>query len=266
MKKLISVLLLLNSISLSFSQEIDGEAISDTVVTSSFDEVNDAGVQYKYEMSFGILAHSNGFGVNFRRGKHLTGYKKRIWEIEVVNMKHPKEYKTYNPQRENAKGYIYGKMNSVFLIRPSIGARRVITRKFGKGGVELRFLYLGGASLALLKPVYLEIEYKQNNDRKYVTEKYDPDKHFNHNIYGKASFVNGLDEPKLIPGVFAKMGLSFEYGNAETKIRAIETGVSLDLYYKRVPIMADLDPSDDFDPNNMYFLSFYLNLYYGKKW
>ena len=102
MKKLISVLLLLGSFSLSFGQEVDEETKADTVITSSFDEVNNAGVQYKYEMSFGILAHSNGFGGNFRRGKHLTGYKKRIWEIEVVNMKHPKEYKTYNPQRENA--------------------------------------------------------------------------------------------------------------------------------------------------------------------
>ena len=69
-----------------------------------------------------------------------------------------------------------------------------------------------------------------------------------------------------MPGVFGQFGLSFEYGENPTKIRSIETGVSLDLYYQNVPIMADLDPSDSLNPNNLFFLSFYLSINYGKKW
>lgn len=234
---------------------------------STLNEEDDAGVQYKQVMTFGIMAHSNGFGANFRRGKHLTGYKKRLYEIEVVNMKHPKEYKVYNPSRENAKGYIFGKLNSVFILRPSIGTQRVITRKADEGGVELRFNYFVGVSLAFLKPVYLEITYKLPDGNEEVrTEKYNPDEHSTYNIYGKAHPLKGIEETKILPGGVAKFGLSFEYGKTPKKIRCLETGIALDVYYKNVPIMAHFESSDYPNPNNMFFLSFYLSINYGKRW
>ena len=114
----------------------------------------DVGLLYRYEMSGGILAHSNGFGANFRKGKHLSGYKKRMLEIELVNMKHPKEYKTPNPAN-GGNVYIFGKQNSFAVLRAGIGIQKVIAGKAGKGGVEVRYLYYGGASIGLLKPVYL---------------------------------------------------------------------------------------------------------------
>ena len=232
---------------------------------STLNEEDDAGVQYKQMLTFGLLAHSNGFGANFRRGKHVTGLKKRIFDIEFVNMKHPKEYKVYNPSRDNAKGYIFGKLNSVFILRPSIGTQRVITRKADEGGVELRFNYFIGVALAFLKPVYLEIEYKlPDGQKENRTEKYNPDEHSTYNIYGKAHPLKGIEETKILPGGVAKLGLSFEYGKTPVKIRSLETGIALDVYYKNVPIMASFEGSPD--PNNMFFLSFYLSINYGKRW
>ena len=84
------------------------------------------------------------------------------------------------------------------------------------------------------------------------------------NIYGKAPVLKGIDELKLVPGGFAKFGMSFEYGNEVTKIRSLEIGMMLDVYYKQVPIMAELDPS--FNPNNFFFFGFYVSLNYGKRW
>lgn len=234
---------------------------------STLKEDDDAGVQYKKVLTFGIMAHSNGFGANFRRGKHITGYKKRIYEIEFVNMKHPKEYKVYNPSRENAKGYIFGKLNSVFILRPSIGSQRVITRKADEGGVELRINYFIGVSLAFLKPVYLEITYKRPDGTEEIkTEKYNPEEHSTYNIYGKAHPLKGIEQTKILPGGVAKFGLSFEYGKSPKKVRSLETGLTLDVYYKNVPIMANFESSDYPDPNNMFFLSFYLSINYGKRW
>ena len=56
----------------------------------------DPNVLYRNEMSFGIFAHSRGFGLNFMRAKHVTGTRKRLLEIEALNMKHPKEIKVSN--------------------------------------------------------------------------------------------------------------------------------------------------------------------------
>ena len=162
MKKLGFLILWLCSVS-----SVSMGQISDTLLEKSthesedslevFSELEDVGIQFKYEQCFGIVAHSNGLGANFRRGKHITGYRKRILALEMVTMKHPKEYKVYNPARENAKGYIYGKLNSALILRPTIGLQGVITSKADKGGVELRYLVQGGGSLCVLKPVYLEI-------------------------------------------------------------------------------------------------------------
>jgi len=99
-----------------------------------------------------------------------------------------------------------------------------------------------------------------------VTEKYDPAKHGAFNIYGKAPVLRGMDELKIIPGGFAKFGMSFEYHNEPTKIRTLEVGMMLDAFYKQVPIMADINTTDDFDPNKMFFFGFYLSLHYGKRW
>ena len=56
----------------------------------------DPNVLYRNEMSFGIFAHSRGFGINFMRAKHVTGTRKRLLEVQALNMKHPKEFKVSN--------------------------------------------------------------------------------------------------------------------------------------------------------------------------
>ena len=114
-------------------QQLSGNDLEVPGNTPTLNEVNETGILYKYEMTFGILAHSNGFGLNYRRGRHITGYKKRIFEIEAVNIKHPKEYKVYNPSRENAKGYIFGKINSFLILRPGLFEKAPRYRGEGSG-------------------------------------------------------------------------------------------------------------------------------------
>ena len=236
--------------------------------SAQLEDFDDIGVLYRFEKTFGLIAHSNGFGFNFRKGKHITGYSKRILELEFVTMKHPKEYKVYNPARENAKGYIYGKLNSAIIIRPTIGFQGVINSKADKAGVEVRYIMQGGGSMCLLKPVYLDVleKVKGTGEYRVVTEQYDPAHHFTYNIYGKAPYLQGIAQTTIVPGAFGKFGLSFEYGKEPKKIKSIETGISLDLYFQTVPIMADIDLNDAMDSNNRFFLSFYLSINYGKKW
>ena len=113
---------------------------------------------YRKEASFGGLIHSNGLGINFRYGKRITGFKKRIYEAEFVNIKHPKEIKVVSPTIENAKSYVYGKQNEFFILRTSIGARKIIASKASRGGVEInQFLFIGSA-LVLQSRFFLKLD------------------------------------------------------------------------------------------------------------
>ena len=113
----------------------------------------------------------------------------------------------------------------------------------------------------MAKPIYLYILYPTAFEGEYelIMEKYDPEKHYVDNIYGRAPFTKGISELKPIPGAYVKAGLSFEYGNFINNIRCLETGVTLDVYGKKIPIMAFAD-------NSNYFLNFYVNWVFGKRW
>ena len=216
------------------------------------------------EASFGILIHSNGFGIEAKRSFQRTFNRKFILEAQLVGMKHPKEIRTINTRFENPKSFIYGKMNTLTILRLAAGKQHVIYGKADRTGVEVRFNYLGGVAVGFAKPVYLLIDRSLSNDviENLVEEKYDPENEYQNNvdnIAGRASFTRGLNDIKPYPGIFAKAGLNFEYAPFHEDIKSLEVGVAMDAFAKEVPIMA-------FTKNKQFFLSFYITLIYGHKW
>ncbi len=219
--------------------------------------VGEGTVLYKKELAGGIILHTNGWGGLFKLGRHKTAHLRTEWVFQAANMKHPKELKTFNPNYENSKGYIYGKEHSFFVFRTTWGQRHVLFDKMRNRGVEFGFNYAIGPVLGLTKPIYLEIGYP---GIPYVTvERYNSEEHFIDNIAGKAPGVKGLNELKPRPGVHARFGLHFEYANAKDRLKGLEAGVALDAYPDEVPIMALI-------ANKQMFFTFYINLLYGKKY
>ena len=102
---------------------------------------------------------------------------------------------------------------------------------------------------------------KLNGSFEIYTEKYDPKnpRHVPDFIYGRAPFLKGLDQTKIYPGGYAKLGISFQYADLDDAIKAIETGVCVDIYPTVIPIMATAK-------NNQVFTSLYLNILIGRKW
>ncbi len=215
---------------------------------------------YANETSGGIGIHTNGFMGTFRYGKYLTGFSKRIYEIEIGNIKHPKEIKSINPFENDVRGYVFGKLNYFYVVRPSIGYHKVFIPKQSIKGVSVTYVAHGGLSLGLAKPVYLNIQEEEEgtNNKIIVRRKYDPDKHDQGDIYGRASFLNGMDEIRLYPGLFGKFGLHFDYGQRRESLRSVEVGIKTDVYLEDIPIMA-------FTDNNPYFLNLYLEIFFGSR-
>lgn len=221
----------------------------------------DVNVLFRNESTGSIFVHSRGFGANYRRLWHVTGERKRLIEIEGLNMSHPKEQKV---KRDRGKSYYYGKLNSLIFIRAGYGYLQTLYRRAERKSIEVRMVYNVGPVLCFAKPVFLEVEYPDTSSLStdnyiYKTEAYDPNKHDQHNILGRAPLFYGLGATKIFPGAYGKLGFSFEYGEMRTSIKAIETGVIVDFFPAPVPTMANFSKEN-------FFVTLYLGFHFGRRW
>ena len=218
---------------------------------------------YSSELSGGIGIHTNGFMGTFRFGKYKNAFSKRVLELEIANIKHPKEIKSIYPFEDNVRGYIYGKLNSVFALRPSVGFHKIIVPKQSIKGVSITLVTQVGVSLGFAKPVYLNIIEQESTSNGSITNiivkrKYDPEKHDQGDIYGRASFLNGFSEIKLYPGLFGKFGFQFDFASDRSQMRALEAGIKIDGYFQEIPIMA-------FTENRAIYPNLYIAFFLGSR-
>lgn len=253
-------LLLMVGLLVSGQEQESGRAKREKERKPVYDSITER-VLLRREFAGGIILHSRGWGFHFRKGHNLSYFRSFNWEIDAVSLKSPKQIKTINPYFNNAKSYVYGKLNHVYIFRAGLGIKRLLNRKPYWGGIELRFVYFGGFSLAFAKPVYLYIlNYSAENDDYTIDiERYDPDHHGLDNIYGRAPFTSGIENTSLHPGVYAKLGLNFEFGTYNSSIKAIELGGIIDYYPIPLEIMAK-------NPSQSVFITFYLSFSFGKRY
>lgn len=231
---------------------------SQTQEATIFDETT---VVYRNALYGGVILHTNGLGAHITLGKAKTGFKTRIYQLDMVGMKHIKEIRTFNPYKDQPRSYFFGKLNTFFIIRPTIGNRVVSFDKIRKSGVSVGYNWRVGPSLGITRPVYLEISMADPYPHQtVVVEKYDPEVHKYDDILGRAGGFRGMNELKLKPGLFGAIALNFEYDANRTGMKGIEVGATVDYYpIEPVEIMA-------FAENYQLFLNFYVSLQFGKRY
>jgi hypothetical protein len=212
---------------------------------------------YRNERSIGLNLNSNGLGFGYRYGKWLNARNRKLFEIDGEYLKHPKEIKyPYVYNYYNTRSFIYGKLNTLVTFRGGPGFQRELYQKVDKGGISIRYFYSGGLSIALYKPVYYDIYTYQGNFLIIEQKKFDSS--IQHaNIAGRSSFFKGIKETKFLPGIYGKAGLSFEYSTVDELLHAIEVGVSLEAFPKKIPIMAT-------DRNTQLFFGMFVSYRFGK--
>ncbi|HWY37244.1 MAG TPA: hypothetical protein VNY73_01705, partial [Bacteroidia bacterium] len=221
----------------------------------------DVNVLFRNESTGNISLHSRGFSVNYRRLWHVTGTRKRLIEFELLNMRHPKEQKI---KHDHGKSYYYGKLNTLTFIRAGYGYQQTLYRRAERKSIEVRMVYSVGPTLCFAKPVFLEVQYPDtisSGGDNMITkiEAYDPAKHNQYNILGRAPIFYGLNHTSVYPGAHAKLGFSFEYGETRTSIKALETGVVVDYFPKAIQTMAYVSPEN-------FFVTLYVGFTFGKRW
>lgn len=224
---------------------------------------------YDNEATGSFFFHTRGYGITFKRQYFIDGYNKQGYEISFLNLRHPKEVQFPIQVSDNSKGFVFGKLNSFFTLRGGYGRDRIIYDKTDKGTVSITAHLFGGASIGLLKPVYLQIERlgDPTDPIIIVEERYNPDEHDLNNIFGGAAFTKGIGETEIQMGVYTKFGISFDYHHKDYRISSLEAGIAFDYFFKEVPIMATRDnPQFGGVENYSLFTTLYVSLNFGKKW
>jgi hypothetical protein len=251
MKRFFPVLFILLLTAGGYTSYAQTEAVPDTTPEN---------VLLENQWSVGIMLNTNGWGLKFRRGHNITALRQLLWEIEFSTYKSSKEYRSINPNYSDSRSFFYGKLNYVWFLRGGLGQQHILNRKPYWGGVQLSWLYFGGFSLAVTKPVYLFIIYKKDGyPDQFKEEKYNPDVQQIYDIFGRGSFLSGLNQIGLHPGAYAKVGLDFEFGTKNRLMNSIEIGGNFDYSPIPVAIMA-------YNPKQSFFLTLYVSVMFGKRY
>jgi hypothetical protein len=226
------------------------------------------------ELSGGLRLNSNGWSVFVDKGwvkgedkRRDYFYDVKLLQVEFGEKKHLKELKRSNNiaavgDRES-KPFIFGKINNFYDFKIGYGARKMIAGKPENGNISIHWVYLGGLTLGMQKPYYIEAVVRDNGAWTTKSLKYTDE---TENVFlngsaiiGSSGIMKGLNEIQFIPGIHAKTALHFDFAaNKKTKM-AVETGLNAEYYTKNVELMATQKAVP-------YLVDVYLSFQFGGRW
>ena len=183
---------------------------------------------------FGFKLNTDGYGVFLEMGRMKTARKTNLYSLEIGERKHPKEEKVPSIYL-NGGSYIYGKINNFYYSKLGFAQQRLIGNKGNKNGVAVSAIYGGGLSLGLLKPYYIKIVEPQTGD--VLDIKYTKNDSFFLQpsvIAGSTGFSKGFGEMSVVPGLYTKLALRFDYGRYNELVSALEVGIHVEAYTKKM--------------------------------
>lgn len=209
----------------------------------------------------GIGFHTRGYALHGRYLKYKDGYTTQGFEFDLVKLRHPKEVISSEDIFNSYRGYVRGRTNSLYTMRMGYVQERILFDKTDQGSISIAWVYSGGLSLGLLKPIYLVVD-EISSEGTPTTEiiRYTGETN-PFAIRGEANFFTGINETALRPGIYAKTGFSFDFQLLDDQITTLETGVAYDYFFTEVPIFYEANE----DINWSGFFQLYLAVNFGYK-
>lgn len=216
---------------------------------------------YQKQSIFGIKLNTDGYGAFFEMGRLKTPRKSNLFSLEIGERKHSKEEKITSSQGGYLSNpYIFGKINNFYYTKLGYSQQRLIGNKGNKNGVAVSAIYGGGLSAALLKPYYLKVSDRENNLVEDVKYNNNDDVFLDNQdlVLGASGFGKGFGEMKFTPGAFVKTALRFDYGRYNELVSAIEVGLNVEVYTKKLPVML-------LNKNRQLFFNAYAAIAFGRR-
>jgi hypothetical protein len=209
-------------------------------------------IDYKKHFAGGLKLISNGYGFFLEWGRAQSIKKSRLFQFEFSEIKDPRELKQTIPDFPST-AFVYGKDNFFYPLKFGMQQQQLLANKNNKNGVCISANYGGGLALGLLRPYYYHVYDVSDGMYKYETIETSDS---NDVIVGGPGLGNGWSQLSVIPGLYAKAAIRFDYGHSNQTLSAIEVGVTGEYYTKKVPLLALVDPKQ-------FFLSAYAAIMFG---
>lgn len=221
---------------------------------------------YRKHNIFGIKLNHDGYGISYESGKLKTPYRATIFQVELNEKKHNKEEK--QSTSDNIGGgfvvlgnpFVYGKQNSFYQLKFSMGQQLMIGGKGNKNGVGVYGVFAGGLSAGIIRPYYIEVESPPNSGvvRRIKYTPADSAEFMGPFIIGGTGLSTGWRDMKFAPGIHAKMALRFDWARFNNTITAIEFGFNFEYYTRRIEQMVSVEPK-------RFFSNGYLTILFGNR-
>ncbi len=257
MEKLLNLLIIVFFL-IMIDNNVDAQrrnATKNNALKETVDEEN-----FKSVLSFGLTTNTNsgllgGAAVRKEILINNNAFHRQFHYInlEVVSVNHYRE--STSNVGGNGSGYVYGKQNYLFAIRPQYGREINLFRKSSEGGVNVNGIIAGGPTIGLLKPYYVQVFYGRGSIRDEI---FDPKKHTPNNIAGSGGFFEGIGEATVVPGINLKAALNFELDAFRQSNISLEIGFLAEAYAQKVNIMA-------LSENRSLYTSGYVTVFFGGK-
>lgn len=213
-------------------------------------------ITHSKHFAAGAKLASDGYGGFLELGRAQGINSGMLYQFEIMERKHTKEEK----QSVDFFGIplIYGKVNYFYTAK--LGAQKWINlgNKGNKNGVSVTANFGGGLTLGLLRPYELRV----GSTKEYVSYASDSTEFLRAIKQGDITegpgFSNGWSDLKIVPGLYAKPALRFDYGQYNEVVSAIEIGISAEFYSKKIHQMIG-------QKENRFFFSPYVTLIGGKR-
>ncbi len=195
---------------------------------------DDRSVFFRKETIFQPRISTNGYGIGYMSAKKRTIDKYVYWQINISEIKHRKEIKGVNPKYPSQGEFVFGKVNHMYPVSFIYGMHKKIVLKNNRKAIGLRYYFGAGPSVALLKPVFYQIElvYSQDSSRVFI-DQFDPDYHNVNNIKERSSWFTGIDETGASPGLLIEAGAMVDFSRKPKRIQGVS--LSAGLYYFILP-------------------------------
>lgn len=196
-------------------------------------------IAYSKHTVYGVKLNSDGYGAFLEIGRARSIKKALLFQLEISERKHPKEDKQSNPFIPT-QPFIFGKVNYFYPVRMGVQQQILLGNKTNRNGVSVTGNFGGGLSLGLLRPYYLEINDELNGTRRTIKYNSPDSVIFTNNAELAALSVSGTgigrgwSDLQLVPGLYGKTAVRFDYGRFNEMVSALEVGLTAEFYSKKV--------------------------------
>ncbi len=178
--------------------------------------------------------------------------------LDFINVNEYRQFKS--PFAYNGQGYIEGKINYLYELRPSYGKEFALLQAADDTSPSLKGFIAAGPSLGLQTPYYVQIARNLGGRSTLVSIPYSDifkNLYPNPAIVGTGGWFEGIADLEMVPGAHAKGGIILDYRNFKGNYFGIEFGASFDYFTQPVVQLFNVEGRN-------FYSGAYICIYFGK--